>query len=79
LVGLTHGFFHAGASGVVVSLWSVNDQATAELMRYFYRGILEERATPGQALRAAQLALRRDPRFREPYYWAGFVFQGDWR
>jgi CHAT domain-containing protein/tetratricopeptide (TPR) repeat protein len=79
LIGLTQGFFHAGASSLVVSLWGVDDEATAELMGHFYRGMLREGLPPGQALRAAQLALRSDPRRSSPYFWAGFTLQGEWR
>ena len=43
LVGLTRGFMYAGAPRVVASLWQVDDRATAELMRRFYHGMLEER------------------------------------
>jgi CHAT domain-containing protein len=79
LVGLTRGFFYAGASRVVVSLWSVDDRATTELMVRFYRHLLDGARAPAAALRAAQLELRSDPRWAAPYYWAGFVVQGDWR
>jgi CHAT domain-containing protein len=79
LVGLARAFMYAGAPRVVASLWQVNDLATAELMKRFYRGLLVERLRPAAALRAAQLALSRDPRWASPYYWAGFVLQGDWR
>jgi CHAT domain-containing protein/tetratricopeptide (TPR) repeat protein len=79
LVGLTQSFFEAGATRVVVSLWDVDDRATARLMERFYRELLVARRPPGEALRAAQLALRRDPRFSAPYFWAGFELQGDWR
>jgi CHAT domain-containing protein/Tfp pilus assembly protein PilF len=79
LIGLTRGFMHAGAPRVVASLWNVRDQATAELMRRFYRGLLKEGLTPSAALRAAQISLAREPAWQSPYYWAGFVLQGDWR
>jgi CHAT domain-containing protein len=79
LVGFTRGFLYAGAPRVLVSLWRVNDRATAALMRHFYRGIFSARMRPAAALRAAQAAMRRDPRWRSPYYWAGFVLQGEWR
>jgi CHAT domain-containing protein/Tfp pilus assembly protein PilF len=79
LVGLTQGFLYTGASQVVASLWRVEDRATAELMSRFYRGLLVERRTPAAALRLAQLAIRDDKRWRSPYYWSGFVLQGDWR
>jgi CHAT domain-containing protein/Tfp pilus assembly protein PilF len=76
-MGLTHAFLTAGASGVVVSLWSVEDRATAVLMERFYRGLLVDGLPPAEALRQAQLALWRDPRWSAPFYWAGFVVEGD--
>jgi CHAT domain-containing protein len=79
LVGLARGFMHAGARRVVASLWRVDDQATAQLMRHFYRGMLKEKLRPAAALRAAQIEMSRHPRWSAPYYWAGFVMQGEWR
>lgn len=78
LGSLTQGFLHAGAARLVVSLWDVSDRATAELMNYFYTSLLHENLPPAQALRKAQLALRQQNRWRAPYYWAGFVLQGEW-
>ena len=78
LLGLTRGFLYAGASRVMASLWPVRDRATAELMRRFYRGLLQDGLPPAAALRAAQRSLRRDPRWRDPFYWAPFILQGDW-
>jgi CHAT domain-containing protein len=77
LVGLVRGFLHAGAVRVVASLWRVDDQATSELMRRFYSGLFVDRLPAGAALRRAQLAVREDPRWRRPYYWAAFTLQGD--
>ena len=79
LVGLTRGFMYAGVPRVVVSLWSVNDAATAELMTRFYRGMLVEKLRPAQALQAAQVSMLRDKRFSAPFYWAAFTLQGEWR
>jgi CHAT domain-containing protein len=79
LAGLSQGFLAAGASRVLASLWDVDDRATAELMTRFYTALLVEQRPAADALRQAQAALRRDPRWRSPYYWAGFVLQGDWR
>jgi CHAT domain-containing protein len=79
LVGLTRGFQYAGARAVLVSLWEVDDEATAELMRLFYREMLERGQAPAAALRSAQDALRRRPEWTAPYFWAGFSLQGDWR
>ncbi len=79
LVGLTRGFMYAGAKRVVASLWQVDDQATAELMTRFYRHMLRGGRRPAAALRAAQRELAREPRWAAPYFWAGFVIQGEWR
>ncbi|HWM90851.1 MAG TPA: CHAT domain-containing protein [Thermoanaerobaculia bacterium] len=79
IAGLARGFFHAGAPRVVASLWQVEDRATAELMIRFYRAMWTEGLAPAAALRSAQLSIRGERRWRDPYFWAGFVLQGDWR
>ncbi len=79
LVGLTRGFMYAGAARVVVSLWSVNDKATSELMTKFYGRMLKQGARPAAALRAAQLEMWRQKQWQSPYYWAAFTMQGEWR
>jgi CHAT domain-containing protein len=79
LVGLTRGFMYAGAERVVASLWQVDDEATSQLMRYFYRCMLKEGLRPAAALRAAQIEMSKSSRWSSPYYWAGFVIQGEWR
>ncbi|MCC7234743.1 MAG: CHAT domain-containing protein [Bryobacterales bacterium] len=78
-VSLSRAFFYAGARTVAASLWNVQDRATAELMRHFYRGLLLKRLPPAAALRAAQLSLRKDARWNHAYYWAPFLVLGDWR
>lgn len=78
-IGLARAFMYAGAPRVVASLWQVNDIATAELMRRFYRGMFIDRLTPAAALRRAQQQLAAIPRWASPYFWAPFVLQGDWR
>lgn len=79
LVGLTRGFMYAGARRVVVSLWSVNDVATSEVMAKFYQKMLQEGQNPVSALRAAQLEMWKSQQWQSPYYWAAFTVQGDWR
>jgi CHAT domain-containing protein len=79
IIGLTRGFMYAGASRVLVSLWKVDDKATAELMKRFYRGMLKEKLTPAAALKQAQVEMSKIPQWSSPYYWAGFVLQGEWR
>jgi CHAT domain-containing protein len=80
LVGVTRAFMVAGASRVVASLWSVDDSATAELMKRFYAGMLgPAKRSPAAALRSAQLDLRSRRGWSSPYYWAAFQLHGDWR
>jgi CHAT domain-containing protein len=79
IVGLTRGFMYAGAARVVVSLWSVNDKATEELMAAFYERLLRQNMTASAALRQAQLELLKQKKWSHPYYWAAFVEQGEWR
>jgi CHAT domain-containing protein/Tfp pilus assembly protein PilF len=79
LVGLTRGFMYAGARRVVASLWGVQDLATAELMKRFYRAMLgEKQMRPAEALRAAQVEMWKQKRWRSPYYWGGFALYGEW-
>ena len=79
LVGLTRGFMYAGSPRVVASLWQVDDSATSVLMTAFYSGMLKDKLRPAAALRAAQLRIAADPRWKAPFYWAGFTLQGDWQ
>jgi CHAT domain-containing protein/uncharacterized protein HemY len=79
LVGLVRGFMYAGAPRVVASQWKVDDWATAELMKEFYRSMLKDGMRPAAALRAAQVAMWKQKRWQAPYYWAGFVLHGEWR
>jgi CHAT domain-containing protein len=80
LIGLTRGFMYAGAPRVVASLWKVDDRATSELMKRFYQGMLgPEALSPAGALRQAQMSIWKQKHWREPYYWAAFVLQGEWK
>ena len=81
LTGLTGGLLAAGTDRIVASLWSVQDQATRELMSRFYKGMLNQDnpMTPAQALRAAQISMWEEPRWQTPYYWGAFIIQGEWQ
>ena len=79
LIGLTRGFMYAGASSVVASLWKVDDEATAELMKNFYTNMLQKGMRPSEALRSAQNTLRQNPAWQSPHFWAGFVLQGEFK
>ncbi|MEW6128788.1 MAG: CHAT domain-containing protein [Acidobacteriota bacterium] len=79
LMGLTRGFMQAGAKRVVASLWNVNDKATAELMKRFYKKLLVDGLRPSAALRQAQIEMFQSKPWKSPYFWAGFTLQGEWR
>jgi CHAT domain-containing protein len=79
LVGLTRGFMYAGAARVVASLWRVDDAATAELMKRFYRRMLQDGMRPAAALRAAQIEMWKKPQWQSPFYWGAFALQGEWK
>ncbi|HEV2765888.1 MAG TPA: CHAT domain-containing protein, partial [Pyrinomonadaceae bacterium] len=75
LIGLARGFFAAGAPSLVLSLWTVDDAATADLMTDFYTR-LRGGDGPAAALRHAQLhLLKRQP---HPFFWSPFVLLGRW-
>ncbi len=79
LLSLTRGFMYAGAERVMVSLWNVSDQSTAQLMERFYGDLLKQNLRPAAALRAAQISMWNDEERSAPYYWAGFVIEGEWK
>ena len=79
IVGLTRGFMYAGAPRVVATLWDVDDEATSEFMKWFYIGILQRHESPSASIRNAQMELRKQARWRSPFYWGAFVLEGDWR
>jgi CHAT domain-containing protein len=85
LLGLMRAFIYAGAASLVLSLWAVEDQSTAQLMETFYRGLAEGQ-TKGAALRRAQLRFIRGKgpgddtmakAYAHPYFWAPFFLVGD--
>jgi hypothetical protein len=78
IISLNRAFLY-GSPTVVSSLWSVDDQATGELMSRFYTH-LRDGMSKAQALQAAQSEIRKDPahpEWQHPYYWAAFVLNGD--
>jgi CHAT domain-containing protein len=78
IIGLPRAFLFAGARRVVASLWKVDDEATELFMKAFYSRLQENQA-PAQALQGAQLELMKNNRFSEPFYWAAFVLEGDYK
>jgi len=77
MLSFTRAFLTAGAARVLVTLWDVDDPATADLMIRFYEAHLNRGLPPATALREAQRWIRQQPGWEAPYYWAGFVLQGE--
>ncbi|MDX2194853.1 MAG: CHAT domain-containing tetratricopeptide repeat protein [Cytophagales bacterium] len=77
IIGLTRALIYAGADNILVSLWSVSDASTSQLMIDFYDNILKNKNI-GYAggLRNAKLKLIQNPTYSQPYYWAPFVLVG---
>jgi CHAT domain-containing protein/predicted negative regulator of RcsB-dependent stress response len=78
IIGLPRAFLYAGARSVIASLWKVDDEATVPLMKTFYSR-LQLGEDPARALQGAQLDLLKNARLSDPYYWAGFVLEGDYQ
>jgi len=77
LIGISRAFFYAGASSLVVSLWPVDDESTAILMKSFYSH-LKEGQDKAAALREAKIEMLRTAGVkRDPFYWGPFVLIGD--
>jgi CHAT domain-containing protein len=81
--GLRRAFQVAGARTVVMSLWSVEDQATRAWMRALYEGRFQRKLSTADAVHQASLTVLRDRRAKgqstHPFFWAAFVAAGDWR
>ena len=77
-LGLAGLSMRSGARSVVATLWSVNDESTAQLMVNFYQELQKKGIRKSEALRQAQLKLIQSPNYNHPYYWTAFVMIGNW-
>ena len=77
-LGLAGVAVRSGARSTVATLWSIQDNSTAELMTQFYRVLKNSEISKAEALRQAQLSLLRDPKYQHPFYWSAFVLVGNW-
>jgi CHAT domain-containing protein len=75
LLGLANAFLAAGSRSVLVSLWSIVDQSTAEFMTSFY-GSLASGLPIARALREAKTKMIHS-KYGHPFYWAPFVLVGE--
>ena len=81
ILGLAGVAVRAGARSTLATLWSADDEATANLMGKFYTNLSEDvNVSKARALRKAQLDLlaESDSQYRHPFYWAPFVLVGNW-
>jgi len=77
-LGLAGLAVRSGARSTLATLWSVQDQSTAQLIDTFYGQLTQQGGSRAEALRQAQLALLESD-YAHPYYWAPFVLVGNWR
>ncbi len=76
VAGLSSAFLASGVPSVVATLWPVDDAGTERLAARFYDALARGESA-AHALALAQQDLRRDPRTRHPFYWAGWVLVGE--
>ena len=77
-LGLASVAIKAGARSALASLWSINDEASSELVSLFYEQLLNPNISKAEALQLAQVSFLEDLRYRHPSYWAPFLLIGNW-
>ena len=76
VVGIARAFLGAGARSVLVSLWAIDDEATLEFMKSFYKQLVKG-SSASESLNQAMKCMRESDKFSEVKYWAPFVLIGD--
>lgn len=76
VITLTRSFLNAGTKNIIFSLWQIDDLATKELMTLFY-GFVTEGKTYSESLQLAKQKLSKSDKFKNPFYWAGFLLIGE--
>jgi CHAT domain-containing protein len=77
-LGLAGLAVRSGARSTLATLWSVQDDSTAEFMVKFYQELTQTEGSKAEAIRQAQLALLKKPKYQHPFYWAPFILVGNW-
>ena len=77
-LGLAGMAVKAGARSTLATLWSVNDEATANLMSHFYKELNNNKQTKAEALRKSQLTLLKNRKYEHPIYWSPYILVGNW-
>ena len=78
VLGLAGVAMRSGARSTLATLWSVQDQSTANFMSQFYESFKQPEVSKAEALRQAQISLLHSPQYQHPFYWAPFVLVGNW-
>ncbi|MGL5061808.1 MAG: CHAT domain-containing protein [Microcoleus sp.] len=78
-LGLAGAAIRSGARSTAATLWQVNDESTAIFMTEFYKQLALSKVSKAEALRNAQLMLLKNPKYRNPFFWAPFVLVGNWQ
>ena len=77
-MGLAGIAIKAGARSALASLWNINDEASADLVAEFYRGLHDPGISRAVALQRAQLKMLEDPRYAHPGFWSAFLMINNW-
>ena len=76
IIGLSRALVYAGSRNILVSLWSVSDQSTSDLMVDFYDYFLSDKDDFSTSLRKAKLKMISKESYSNPYYWAPVILIG---
>jgi CHAT domain-containing protein len=77
-LGLAGVAVRSGARSTLATLWSVEDESTADFMTKFYQALNQPNVSKADALRQAQLSLLHSSQYQHPFYWSAFVLVGNW-
>jgi CHAT domain-containing protein len=77
-LGLAGMAVRSGARSTLATLWSVNDNSTADFMAAFYKSLTQENLGKAASVQQAQLKLLKSDQFSHPFYWAPFILVGNW-
>jgi CHAT domain-containing protein len=77
-LGIAGTAVRAGAESAIASLWTLDDAPSVDFTKYLYQNLQQPDITRAEALRQTQLALKQDPRYQHPRYWAPYILSGNW-
>lgn len=77
-LGLAGVAVRSGARSTLATLWTAQDQFTAEFMHRFYERLITNQETKAESLKYVQQSFLADETYQHPFYWAPFVLVGNW-